>query len=273
MTTASSSKPISVGGGAEVVRERWAGGDLPLWSHPGWESRFPWLVQGTTGRGGGEEPFDLGLSGGQPVGPVLDRWRRVLAATGMATAVHSRQVHGPDLWLHGPPAAPGILVMSGVDGHIAADAGILLSVSVADCVPIFLVAEQPRTVALLHAGWRGVAAGILERAVRRMGDSLDAARASLWMHCGPAICGACYPVGPEVHRAVRPGSEPADASAPIDLRAALVERALGIGLAAQRCSVSAYCTRCGGAAAPGREFFSHRAGEAERQMGVIGIRS
>jgi hypothetical protein len=62
------------------VAERLAPGDLPLWVHPDWEARFPWLVQGTTGQGSGDEPFDLGLSGAQPVGAVLDRWRRIVAA-------------------------------------------------------------------------------------------------------------------------------------------------------------------------------------------------
>ena len=52
--------------GVRTVAERLRPGDVPLWVQPEWEERFPWLVQGTTGRGGGEEPFDLGLSGAQP---------------------------------------------------------------------------------------------------------------------------------------------------------------------------------------------------------------
>ncbi|HST59320.1 MAG TPA: hypothetical protein VLK84_11535, partial [Longimicrobium sp.] len=81
-----------------TVTERPGAGDVPLWVQPEWEERFPWLVQGTTGRGGGEEPFDLGLSGAEPVGRVMDRWRGILASSGIGTAVHARQVHEADIW-------------------------------------------------------------------------------------------------------------------------------------------------------------------------------
>jgi hypothetical protein len=64
-------------------------------------------VQGTTGRGGGDEPFDLGLSGEQPVGAVLGRWRALAAGTGMETVAHARQVHAADVWIHRERGAPG----------------------------------------------------------------------------------------------------------------------------------------------------------------------
>jgi copper oxidase (laccase) domain-containing protein len=54
---------------------------------------------------------------------------------------------------------------------------------------------------------------------------------------------------------------------PIDLRAAIAERAAAAGLDLERVTLSGHCTRCG----PGA-FFSHRAGSAARQMGVLGVR-
>ena len=48
-----------------------------------------------------------------------------------------------------------------------------------------------RAVALVHAGWRGTAAGIVERAIHRLVESWQATPGRLWLHCGPAICGAC----------------------------------------------------------------------------------
>ncbi|HEX2209192.1 MAG TPA: hypothetical protein VHG93_16040, partial [Longimicrobium sp.] len=99
-----------------TVAERPLPGDVPLWVHPEWEARFPWLAQGTTGRGNGDEEFDLGLSGAQPVGRALDRWRALLAATAMQTAVHARQVHAADIWIHRETGSPGVLVMDGFDG-------------------------------------------------------------------------------------------------------------------------------------------------------------
>ena len=258
-------EPVSA---AREVAEEPAGGDVPLWVHPEWRDAFPWLVQGTTGRGGGDEPFDLGLSGAQPVGRVLDRWRALLAATEMPTAAHSRQVHGADVWTHGEGAAPGVLVMDRFDGHVTARPGLLLSVGVADCVPVSVVDPERRAVALLHSGWRGTAAGIAGRGIRRLVEAFSADVAGLRLHCGPAICGRCYEVGPEVHAAIHPDREPPSAPAPIDVRAAIVEHALSLGLRPGHVTVSAHCTRCGPS-----DFFSHRGGSSARQMGVLGIRA
>lgn len=224
-------------------------------------------MQGTTGQGDAEELFDLGLSGDGPVGRVLERWRALGRATGMAHLVHARQVHAADLWVHDGVGAPGLLVMEGVDGHLTRRPGVLLTVSVADCVPVSLVDPERRAVALLHAGWRGAAAGIVERAIARLAEEFGSAAADLWLHCGPAICGNCYEVGPEVHRALRPAADPPPAPAPLDLRAAIAERARAEGVPPEQITLSTHCTRCG----PGA-FFSHRGGSPARQMGFLGIR-
>lgn len=250
-----------------TVAERLVPGDVPLWVQPEWEERFPWLVQGTTGRGSGDEPFDLGLSGAQPVGRVMDRWRALLATTGLEAGVHARQVHEADIWIHREVGGPGILVMNGLDGHLTDRTGLLLSVGVADCTPVSIADPQTRVVALVHAGWRGTAAGIVERGIHRIVESWDSAPERLWVHCGPAICGACYEVGPEVHAAIHPDRPPPSTNTPIDVRAAIVERALARGVPAAQVSVSGHCTRCGPS-----DFFSHRGGEKARQMGVLGMR-
>jgi polyphenol oxidase len=252
------------------VAERPSEGEVPLWVHPDWASRFPWLVQGTTGSGVAGSPFDLGLSGGAPLGETLGRWRRLMDAVRVPGAVHARQVHGGKVFVHGA-CAPGLLVMDGVDGHLTDRAGLLLTVSVADCVPVFVADAARRAVALLHAGWRGVAAGILEHGLDGMRDAFGSRPADLWIHLGPAVCGNCYEVGPEVHAAVR-GVHVAERG-PIDLRSALRERALSAGVRAEQCSTSIHCTRCTAApGAPRRPFFSHRAGDAGRQMATLGVR-
>ena len=250
-----------------TVAERPSSGDVPLWVQPEWEERFPWLVQGTTGRGSADEPFDLGLSGAQPVGRVMDRWRGMLANTGMESAAHARQVHEADIWIHREVGGPGILVMNGFDGHVTDRTGLLLSVGVADCTPVSIVDPQARAIALVHAGWRGTAAGIVERGIHRIVESWDSAPERLWLHCGPAICGACYEVGPEVHAAIHPDRPVPGGPTPIDVRAAIVERALGKGVPAEQISVSGHCTRCGSP-----DFFSHRGGDKARQMGILGMR-
>lgn len=248
-----------------TVREplsRYPADGLSLHVHPGWRESLPWLLQGTTGRGS-VEPFDLGLAGSQPVASALARWWRLRDFAGASGIAFARQVHGADVIVH--DCAPGgILLCPPADGHATLRPDLLLAVSVADCVPIFVAAETPRAVTLLHAGWRGIAAGILESglaALARLGaGDPDALR----VHFGPSICGDCYEVGPEVHAAL--GHAPPGPNAPIDLKTVLAQRAIAAGVAADRISRSAWCTRCDRDA-----FFSHRGGDAGRQVAILGI--
>jgi YfiH family protein len=248
----------------EVVREERQPGAVPLYRHPGWAERFPWLLQGTTARGEVSPPFDLRLSGTLPVHEVLGRWRLLREALGFPAAVHAYQVHGARVLYHEAAAAAALLLADDADGHATRAPGVLLTVSVADCIPISLVDPERRAVALLHGGWRGVAAGIVERGIALLAERAGSRAESLYLHFGPAICGRCYEVGAEVHEAL--GLARPSAPTPIDLRALAAERALACGVPAAQVSLSAFCTRC-----PGSPFFSHRAGCGERQVGVLGL--
>lgn len=236
---------------------------IPAFGHPEWAERFPWLVQGTTARGNEGTPFDLRLFGREPVAAVLERWRALRRATACPRAVHAYQVHGARVLEHrmGPE---GLLIADDADGHVTAASGTLLTVSVADCVPVFLVAPERRVVAALHAGWRGVAAGVIEAGVDLLRRSYGVAPDALHVHLGPAICGECYEVGPEVHEALRLPRP--DGNMPVDLRKTAARRAEAVGVRGDRITVSAFCTRCGDS-----PFFSHRAGCTERQVGFIGM--
>ncbi|HUF13579.1 MAG TPA: polyphenol oxidase family protein [Longimicrobiales bacterium] len=248
---------------ARVVHERRATGDVPLFVHEEWRERFPWALVGITGAGD-DAAFDLGLFGEAPAGAVTARWRALLARTGFPGAVHSRQAHESLVQIH-EAVHEGLLVTEGFDAHATTQSGLLLTVSVADCVPIFLLDPPTGAVALLHAGWRGVAAGVLEAGLAALERLAGSGAERLWLHAGPAICGRCYEVGPEVHEAL--GLPRPAGNETVDLRATLVTRAVQAGLDADRVSVSGHCTRCG----PGA-FFSHRGGERGRQMAVLGIR-
>lgn len=248
---------------AARIREERVSGPVPWYVHREWAARFPWLIQGITGRGDDPEPFDLGLSGSVPVGTALGRWRALRDALGCDRAVHARQVHGATLLWHGQ-GTPGLVLAEAADGHATRTEGVLLTVSVADCVPVFLVDPEERAIALLHAGWRGTAAGILEAGVEAL-VAAGSRAAALHMHCGPAICGDCYEVGPEVHDAL--GLPVPARPAPVDLRAALVDRAVRLGIDPANITVSEHCTRCGPS-----PFFSHRAGHAGRQFAGLALR-
>lgn len=250
--------------GVTTVREpRTDVAGLPVHPVAAWTAAYPWLVHGTTGAArpddDGSDPADLGLFGPTPSGSVLGRWRALREGLGVPRAVHSRQVHGAAITEH-MERLPGLFIGDGRDGHVTGYPGILLTVSVADCVPIFLVEEGLHRVALLHGGWRGTAAGVVEAGVEALGGDLERVVA----HLGPAICGACYEVGPEVHEAL--GLERPATNTPVDLRAVQARRLADAGVAPDRITVSEYCTRHDDG------FFSHRGGSPCRQIGLLGVR-
>ena len=233
--------------------------------HPEWAERFTWLIQGTTTRGAPGRELDLGLfSGGSPDASVHRSWGRLLALTGTASAVHARQLHEAHVRFH-TEARPGLRVVEPCDGHATDQPGLLLTVSAADCVPVFVVAPRARAVAALHAGWRGAAAGVLERGLAVLSERSAESTHELHVHLGPSICGSCYEVGPEVFEALDQPSP--RAPRPIDLRGVLAARATAAGVDPSRLSVSTHCTRCTRSG-----LFSHRGGDRGRQVGYIGVR-
>jgi YfiH family protein len=98
------------------------------------------------------------------------------------------QVHGSEIREWGGP--PGEGPLEKVDGHATGVPGLGLLVLVADCLPVALIA--PGRAAMLHCGWRPLAAGIVEKALATFGDEPPAAA------IGPGIGRCCYEVGEEV---------------------------------------------------------------------------
>ena len=209
----------------------------------------------TTGRAAGS----FGTAGSEPVGDVMARWsalRKQLGAphTRLATAT---QVHGATVLVHRGEWR-GWLRGDAADGHLSPAPGTAMAVTVADCVPVF-IAHPAGVVGVLHSGWRGTAARITEQAIKALG-ALGLAAGDLRVHCGPAICGECYEVSPDVYSQLT-GRRP-DCSRKVDLRALIADHARAAGVT--HVSVSGLCTKCDNA-----RFYSHRAGDAGRQLGVI----
>jgi len=254
------------------IEEEFRVGNPGYWVHPEWEALFPWLAQGITGRssGKGEGPLDFALFTDPPASRAQKSWEELGLHLRFRRVVHSRQVHGEKVSIHRgqdlSPAGTPLALGPDADGHLTTLEGILLGVTVADCVPAFLLDPGKRVVCLLHAGWRGTAAGILEKGIGLMRDEFGSSPRNLLFHLGPAICGECYEVGGEVHRAL--GFPDPGGPTPVDLRGHLASRAVSQGVGEERVTLSGWCTLCGGS-----PFFSHRRGDSGRQVGFLGIRA
>ncbi|MBI2407976.1 MAG: polyphenol oxidase family protein [Gemmatimonadetes bacterium] len=198
----------------------------------------------------------FGFTDDAPVREVQDRWFALMRATGGRVA-SAYQVHGTRVVTH-TPGWDGWLRVDAADGHAAKHRDTTLVVTVADCVPVF-IGHPGGASALLHAGWRGVAGGILDAGVHAL-KSLGCSPSDLVVHLGPAICGACYEVGPDVYAQLM--RRTIDRPATVDLRALLADQARLAGV--KQVDTSACCTRC-----HNDRFFSHRAGDSGRQVAVI----
>lgn len=183
------------------------------------------------------------------------------AAGGFDILVGGSQVHGTRLFHAdgvsvpetGGRRAPAAIRVAGYDGFVASRPGILLTVGIADCVPAFLAAPSRGAVALLHAGWRGVAGGIVPLAIAALERELGVAPEEMRAWWGPAIGPCCYPVGHEVVAALEAtaAGERRDAwlgeeggGPRVDLRAALTAQAEAAGLPSGAISSSPLCTSC-----------------------------
>lgn len=204
--------------------------------------------------------LNLGMLTGDDRERVIENRLRIAGTIGLDSEriAIGRQVHGAELMTHmGPPDPPRYTGSGGdppeVDGHVLTQAGVAALVLVADCLPI--VMAGPGGVAVVHAGWRGLSAGIIERAA--------AAVSATGMAIGPAIGQCCYEVGEEVLAAFSGLGEGVSQGRMLDLVA--VARALAGSAGIERVSASGLCTKCNPAL-----FFSHR-GDGERTGRQAGI--
>lgn len=219
-----------------------------------------------------EAPYDslnLGLLTEDADDAVVENRQRLAAALGFRPdqVALGRQVHGVALARH--ESLPLACSFSGiankkeqandgppeVDGHVVTDSGLAALVFAADCLPVAL--HGPGGVAMLHAGWRGLAGGILAAGA----ESVGATRAAI----GPGIGPCCYEVGEEVLSAFADLDDVA-AGRMLDLPGAA--RRLLIQAGVEEVESAGLCTSC-----EEELFFSHRrdAGRTGRQAGIAWI--
>ena len=160
-------------------------------TRPGGVSTGPWGVP-PFGTGG----LNLGFLGGDAADAVGENRRRLRVAL-PSEPRWLKQVHGATVVraddVDAPPEA---------DASYTLTPGVVPVVMVADCMPVLLADVDGRCVGVAHAGWRGVASGIIQATVRAMRAALDKREAELVAYLGPAIGPAHFEVGPEVLEAM-----------------------------------------------------------------------
>jgi len=153
------------------------------------------------------------------------------------------------------------------DAALSRAGGPTVGVVTADCVPILLAAEGGAAVAAVHAGWRGLAAGVVEATIGRLRTA--APGRALVAAVGPAAGGCCYEVGPEVIAALAPAAQrvaPGPRGRPLlDLGGVTVDRLRAAGLAADAIDRVGPCTIC----SPGWPSYRREGDRAGRALAFI----
>ncbi len=177
----------------------------PRWIEPQWPvapavralitTRAGGYSQGPWGDVSGRNGLNLGL--GSDDAATVERNRQRLAALLPATPVWLQQVHGSTV-VDAARYAPG----AQADGAVTCEPGVVCCVLVADCLPVLLADTLGRGVGIAHAGWRGLAGGVIQTAVAQLRGLVGDPRARTLAFLGPAIGPGQFVVGPEVREAM-----------------------------------------------------------------------
>jgi YfiH family protein len=239
---------------------RWREKDAVRWLEaglPGATAAFSTRVGGVS-----EPPFDtlnLGRLTGDP--GVRENRHRLAAALGIdpRDVLIGRQVHEGEVRRHRGRTEPAAYAepapgLPDADGHATDRPRLAPLVFVADCLPVALAGEEG--VAMIHCGWRGMAAGIVGHGVEEVAATAAA--------IGPGIGPCCYEVGDEVRDEFAALGDGVAAGRMLDLRE--VARRLLDRAGVKRVEISDLCTSC-----HPELFFSHRRdrGRTGRQAGLV----
>lgn len=223
-------------------------------------------------RSGGtsEPPWDtlnLGVHVGDDSAAVLENRRRLVHALRLPSEpVWLDQVHGKDVIEVDERSRPAVGSRPRADAVVTRTSGIVLAIQVADCLPVLFSSRDGRVLGAAHAGWRGLAAGVLEATVAAM--ATPASDLVAWI--GPSIGPAYFEVGGEVREAFLVSQSGADSAFhpnprgrwQCDLPALARQRLASLGLT--RVDGGEWCT-----AADHVRFFSHRRDQKTGRMAAL----
>ncbi|GGY26475.1 laccase domain protein [Rhodanobacter panaciterrae] len=170
------------------------------WIFPDWPAPSRVHAAITTRHGPGIsappfERFNLGLRSGDMADAVATNRSALQQSLGLPAAPRwLRQVHGINVAELGPLPSPDEPQADAAVSHIP---GTVLSILTADCLPVLFCADDGSEIGAAHAGWRGLAAGVLEATLTQLHSPRE--RLLAWL--GPCIGAASYEVGEEVRDA------------------------------------------------------------------------
>ena len=177
---------------------------------------------------------------------------------GLDSIATMRQVHGADVaW-----AMPGLVPEA--DALLTYTPNLAVLARVADCVPIVLATEERDTVGVVHAGRRGLVAGVAPAAAQIL---LDRGRGGITAWVGPHICGRCY----ELDAATSAEVAAAVPSAASTTWTGTPAADIGAGVTAQLEDLGVAVHHVGGCTREDDRFFSHRRNGTSQRQGVLAV--
>lgn len=215
------------------------------------------------------ESLNLAYGRGDDASVVEDNQRRflraVFACDDLSRSARREQIHSAEIQYvnEGGVYPPG-------DGFFTDTPGVILTVKIADCVPILLADPNKKLIAALHAGWRGTVAGIAQKGVEAL-SSLGADPADIQVAVGASIHPCCYEVRDDFYAAVknlrgeafadrfvtpRNGEANCFSADVCGMNLAILQEA---GVKREHIAISPLCTAC-----HSDLFFSHRASQGKR---------
>lgn len=242
-------------------------------------SAFPELRHGVTVGGGSRPDFNLSFSVAADFDSVRENRGRVCAALGFSLEqlVVPAQVHGVGVGIvgevdRGNGAFSPETAVPQCDALVTRAPRVLLGITVADCLPVFLFDPVQRALGLVHSGWRGTAGRIAVKTLTAMTEAFGSRPEDCLCAIGPGIGGDGYEVDDRVHASFTPD----DSNAPgvffptrpghwrLDLTAAVLHQLRGGGISAAQVEVAPWRT-----CAHSELFFSHRLKPGCPRMGAF----
>lgn len=234
---------------------------------------FRSLIAAESTRHGGVSPapfasLNLGINTDDDPANVEQNRQRFFRGIGTDTFgfASSHQVHGTEV-LNTDEAGQ----FNGYDALITNRPGLLIGVTVADCVPILIYDSEHRAVAAIHAGWRGTAGGIVTKVLTAMHQQFGTLGAQCYAYVGTCIDETIFEVGEEVAEQFAPTFvrvNPQSQKRYVNLKAANVSLLNGSGILPAQIEVSSFSTVLNNS-----DYFSYRAegGQTGRMLAVIGM--